>query len=738
MNGTFTGFSAETAGPDDERARQYWRDRLRRFDGPTRLGRGVPATSLEPSSYRETRLPAGLDDGRGHTEAGHGDQAGRRSVALAALALCLYRFSGRTLVSMGARGAGAAAWPGHTVPLLVAVSGAETFAGLVARVTDELRLATEAGPGALAEAMAELGITARGDGTALFTVSCGPAGDAADSTPVSVILADGGPGVMGVLRFDPRELDRVTAAAVQGEFTRILRASARQPELPAGGLLALSPREYRTVVGEWNQTAATFGPERRVHCLVEAEAARRPEADAVLTIDGRHSYGELNRRANQLASFLLDRLNVDSGALIAVAAERSFELAVFALAVLKAGAAYLPLDPDYPPDRLRLIVDDARPAAVLTLARHRDALADAGVPVVCADTEASQLACYSEENPVRPCGPDSLFCVIYTSGTTGRPKGVMLTHRGVSNSLRWERAHYEITTDDRLLQLASWSFSLAIIETFSPLCAGAALVMAPAEASHDTSVISRLVAKYGITLLSVVPAELKLLLDQEPGLPWTALRRVITGADRLSRAVVDKYFATCPSVPLLNVYGQTESAMDGLCWTCQPDEDSDRVPVGRPVSNARAYILDGDMRPVPVGVPGVLYCGGEGLARGYLGRPGLTAERMVPDPFGAAPGGRLCRSGDLARWRPDSAIELLGREDHQVQIGGTRVELGEIESVLCEHPGIREAAVALHAAPEKEQQEPADPAAWAELLRQLNPAAVERYLAAAEQAAAGN
>jgi amino acid adenylation domain-containing protein len=485
-----------------------------------------------------------------------------------------------------------------------------------------------------------------------------------------------------------------------------------------------------------SQTAASAGPERCVHRLVEAQTACHPDATAVLTTDGRHSYAELNRRANQLAHYLTDRLKVAPGDLIAVAAERSFELVVFALAVLKAGAAYVPLDPAYPAARQAQVLDDARPAAVLTIGRHRAALPDTAPPVLCVDTIAELLSRCSGENPGRPCEPDSLLCVIYTSGTTGRPKGVMLPHRGVSNSLRWEQAAYEITAADRMLQLASWSFSLAIIETFSPLCAGAAVVMAPAGAGGDASMISRLVAEYGITLLSVVPAELKLLLDQEPGLPWATLRRVITGADRLPRALVEQYFRTCPAVPLVNVYGQTESSMDGLWWTCQPDEDSERVPVGRPISNARAYILDGDMRPVPVGVTGVLHCGGEGLSRGYLGRPGLTAERFVPDPFGSVPGGRLCRSGDFARWRPDGAVELLGREDHQVQIGGTRLELEEIESVLCEHPGVRDAAAAMRAAPEAPLPGRADPLAWSRLLVQLDPATVERHLASAERAAA--
>jgi amino acid adenylation domain-containing protein len=741
LNGSFMAATAHIAEPRGEQARQYWRDRLTRFDGPTRLGRGIPAPGPKSVPLEQVRLAVSADGYQRLIETGYGDPASRYHVVLAALALCLHRFSGRSQVNLGAMSSAGAAWPGGAVPILLAISGAETFSGLVARVADEVRRATLAGPDALGEVMTEFGLAPRRGGPALFEVSCGvmdggaPDGDAPGS--VRLIVTEGDSGITGVLHFDPQELDVPQARAIRHQLVRLLEAAARHPELPVADITTLSPEEYHTVIYEWNRTAAPAGPERCVHRLVEAQVARQPAAIAVMAATGCYSYADLNRRANQLAHYLTDRLKVAPGDLIALAAERSFDLVVCALAVLKAGAAYLPLDPAYPPARLRLMLDDARPAAVLTLDRHRDALAGTAAPLLCIDTEAGRISSYPEENPDHAGNADSLLCVIYTSGTTGRPKGVMLTHRGVSNSLQWEKAAYQITADDRLLQLASWSFSLAIIETFSPLCAGATVVVAPAAASRDTSMISRLVGEYGITLLSVVPAELKLLLDTESGLPWTAIRRVITGADRLSRSVVDKYFATCPAVPLLNIYGQTESSMDGLCWICRPDEDSERVPVGRPVSNARAYILDADMRPVPVSVPGVLYCGGEGLARGYLGRPDLTADRFVPDPFGSAPGGRLCRSGDLARWRPDGVIELLGREDHQVQVAGARVELEEIESVLCEHPAVRDAAVAMYDMPDPACPGQADRAAWESLLSQLSPATIEQLLTAAEQVASG-
>jgi|HubBroStandDraft_3_1064219.scaffolds.fasta_scaffold16305_2 amino acid adenylation domain-containing protein len=731
--GLFMAVSADVIRLRGEQARQYWRDRLSRFDDPTRLGLRIPGAGPRPASLEQLPLAVSADGYRRLIRAGYDDPAARYPVVLAVLAVCLHRFSGRSWISFGAV---APDGPGRAEPILLAVSGAETFSALVARVADELRLASQAGPDALDEVMAELGLTAESGRHALFDVTCG--GTNLDDAPghVRLIVTDDDSGMTGVLYFDPRDLEAPEARVVRHQLVRLLETAADHLGLPVADLGALTPEEYYTLVHEWNQTAAPW-PEHCVHHLFESQVARQPAAIAVMTTDGSYSYADLNRRANQLAHHLAGTLRVAPGDVVAVAAERSYELVVCALAVLKCGAAYLPLDPSHPAARTRMALEDARPAVMLTLARHRDALPDTVTPVICVDAEAARIARCPEENLDRRCGPDSLFCVIFTSGSTGRPKGVMLTHRGISNSLQWERVAYQLTADDRLLQLASWSFSLAILEAFSPLCAGAAVVIAPAAASRDTGAIARLASEYGITILSVVPAELKLLLDQESAMPWTAIRRVITGADRLPRMVVDRYIAVCPSVPLLNIYGQTESAMDGLCWTCRPDEEGDRVPVGRPASNVRAYILDADMRPVPVGIPGVLYCGGDGLARGYLGRPDLTAERFVPDPFAGIPGGRLSRTGDLARWRHDGVIELLGREDHQVQIAGTRVEVGEIESVLGTHPDVRDAAVAVYAGPRPAgAPAPDDPAGWASLLAGLDPGTVERELAAAERTAA--
>lgn len=669
---------------------------------------------------------------------GRTDPRLRYAVLLAALGVCLHRFSGRTRVSLGA----SAAVPGgrpRVVPILLDVCGSVSFADLAARVSDLLRLGGSADCEALDEVIAELCLTAAPGVHPLFEVSgemAGPDDDPAElPARVRLVYADSGSQLRTVVHFDPAVLDAGEAREVIRVYRQLLVAAAMEPDRTVAEITALSPPEYQRVVVDWNRTAQSWGSEYRVHRLVEAQVAAQPDAIAVVTERGSYRYRELDDAANRLAHHLRTELGVVPGDLVAVAMERSFDLIVCLLAVLKTGAAYLPLDPAHPLTRHRLTIEDARPVALLTLSRYAGGLSDMDIRIICVDADAGRIAGNPGTNPAAPCWPDSRLCVIYTSGTTGRPKGVMLTHRGAANSVLWERYAYQIEPKDRLLHLASCAFSLAILEIFSPLCAGAAVVVAPPAAAGDSAAIAGLVADTGVTLLSVVPAELELLLDEDSAMPWNAIRRVITGADILRREVHDRYLATCPSVPLLNIYGQTESALDALCWTCRPDDGLGRVPVGRPVANVRAYILDADMRPVPPGVPGVLYLGGAGLAQGYLNRPDLTAERFVPNPFASVPGERLSRTGDLARWQADGVIETLGREDHQVQVSGARVELEEIESILREHPGIRDAAVAMQSAPPPPEADASSDAGWIALLDRVDPQIVDRHLAAAESIA---
>ncbi|MFI7633168.1 amino acid adenylation domain-containing protein [Nonomuraea sp. NPDC049400] len=486
-----------------------------------------------------------------------------------------------------------------------------------------------------------------------------------------------------------------TACADAAERTAGEVAAASHHILTVGEVAALPPASHRMVTVEWS--GARVPPVSTAECLhrlVEAQVDKAGDALAVIHPDGALSYADLNTRANRLARYLVDEQLVRAGDLVGIAMERSLDLAVAVLAVLKAGAAYVPLDPTHPESRLRHILSDTRAQLVLTHSDFAERLPATDATIISVDEHDWRVAATSGENLDTPDVPQSTACVIYTSGTTGRPKGVMLTHRGLCNSMRWEHAAYQITPRDRLLHLASFTFSLAIVELFSPLCAGAQVVIAPPRAARDSRWIARLVAEHGVTLLSVVPSELKLLLEQEPSMPWSSLKAVITGADVLPVPLQDLYLATCPDVPLFNIYGQTESSVDGTFWICGPLQDERAVPVGRPITNTRMYILDEAMRPVPPGVVGEIFTGGVALAHGYVARPDLTAARFVPNPFAESPAdSRLYRSGDLACWLPGGVIQLAGRNDHQVQVRGIRVELEEIEAVLREHPGISDVVV---------------------------------------------
>ncbi|MFF9352750.1 amino acid adenylation domain-containing protein [Streptomyces sp. NPDC014734] len=490
--------------------------------------------------------------------------------------------------------------------------------------------------------------------------------------------------------FDP---ETVTTFATRLE--RLLRAAVADPARPVGELPALSEQERRQQLVTWNDTACEV-PAGTLPRLFEARAAARPEAEAVVCGDVRLSYGELNARANRLARRLLAR-GVGPERYVAVALPRGTELVVALLAVAKTGAAYLPLDPGYPADRIAYVLDDATPVCVITsagLAERLPVPADR-LLVVGDESVADEPGRAVPDGPSgadltaaeRPAGASaaSPAYVIYTSGSTGRPKGVVVTAGNLVNFLTAMERCAGVSPGDRLLAVTTIAFDIAGLELYLPLVSGATVVLAGTDEVHDTRLLSGLIRASGATVMQATPSLWQSLVDEDPEAVHGL--RVLVGGEALPAPLAHRLAGAAAGVT--NLYGPTETTI----WSASAAVGADGTPpIGRPVANTRVYVLDAALRPVPPGVPGELYIAGEGVARGYRGRPDLTAGRFVADPYGA-PGTRMYRTGDLARWRADGQLEFVGRVDHQVKVRGFRIELGETEAVLLGHPEVARAVV---------------------------------------------
>ncbi|HVM13413.1 MAG TPA: amino acid adenylation domain-containing protein [Egibacteraceae bacterium] len=505
------------------------------------------------------------------------------------------------------------------------------------------------------------------------------------------LLLDTGERLTGVLEYNAERFDAATAQLLVEHFRTLLAGVVADPDRRLSALPLLSDTERHRVLVEWNDTATDLGAPLCLHRLVEVQAEATPHAVAVTCGAATLTYGDLDQRANQLAH-RLRRLGVGPELIVGVCMERSADTVVALLAVLKAGAAYLPLDPAHPPARLRFQLADAQVSAVLTQQRLADALPAQPAPFVPIDADWEEIALESTQRPTPVVTVNNLAYVIYTSGSTGQPKGVMVEHGAVCNHLRWRQRAAPLDETDAVLQRTPLVFDPSVWEVFGPLAAGARLVLPEPGTDHDGAALLRLIAEQDVTTVQAVPAVLNALLEQPQIRDCGALRRVFCGGEPLSSEVAERFFARL-SAELHHVYGPTEAAIETTHWRCRPGDGSAVVPIGRPIANATVHILDENLQPVPVGVPGELYIGGAGLARGYRNRPGLTQERFVPHPFSDVPGARAYRSGDRGRWRPDGSIEFLGRVDQQVKVRGFRVETGEVEAVLGEHPAVRDVAV---------------------------------------------
>jgi amino acid adenylation domain-containing protein len=442
---------------------------------------------------------------------------------------------------------------------------------------------------------------------------------------------------------------------------------------------------------EWNKTDRVYPLDKCLHWFIEEQVERTSDSPA-LTFEGKTlSYSELNTRANRLAHFLQSK-GVGPETLVGICAFRSMEMVIALLAIIKAGGAYVPFDPTYPVKRLAFMIEDSRVPIILTQKACGAILENASAEVIYFEDIASDLQDYPTGNPPITTRPENLAYVIYTSGSTGNPKGAMNTHKGIVNRLLWMQETFQIGASDTLVQKTPFSFDVSVWEFFWPFMCGSRLVVAKPEGHKDAEYLQDLIQKEKITIIHFVPSMLRLFLDKADQIHCASLRHVVLSGEAVTIDLQKRYF-TILKTPLHNLYGPTEAAVDVSYWKCDPQTQSNVVPIGRPISNTKLYILNEEGQSVPIGESGELHIGGVQVARGYLNRPELTAEKFIKDPFSDDPSGRLYKTGDLCRFLPDGNIEYLGRIDFQVKIRGNRIELGEIEAAILRDPSVKDSAV---------------------------------------------
>ncbi|WP_394849558.1 amino acid adenylation domain-containing protein [Pendulispora brunnea] len=498
-------------------------------------------------------------------------------------------------------------------------------------------------------------------------------------------------GLAAALEYDGDLFDRDTCERLMDHFEVLLGGIVADPGRKLSQLPILAPGERERLVVQWNATHADYpGKEKLLHELIEARAAEDPSAIALRFEDRELTYAELDARANHLAHELVE-LGVGPDVFVGLCVERSLAMIIGMLAILKAGGGYVPIDPTYPADRQAFMLRDAAVRVVLVQAHLSSQVPDVGAPVrIIGDEPAGARA----DAPPRKTTREHLAYVMYTSGSTGNPKGVLIRHRNIVNTILWMQAQYPLTAADRVVQKTPFTFDVSLLEIFQTLSVGGCLVMARPGGHKDATYLAQLCQRERITTLHFVASMLQVFLEDPDAPNCRSLRRVFASGEALSYALMEQFYERMPSsIELHNMYGPTEISIEATFWACQKDASRPVVPIGRPIGNTQIYIVDEHLEPVPTGRPGELCIGGAGVALGYLNRPELTAEKFPRDPFAAEEGRHLYRTGDLARYRHDGMIEFLGRLDDQVKVRGFRIELGEIEAALRQQPMVKDAVV---------------------------------------------
>jgi len=517
---------------------------------------------------------------------------------------------------------------------------------------------------------------------------------------LSLLVAESDGELAVTVEYNIDLFEEATADRILSHFLTLLRGIVADPDCRLSELPLQTESEIGRTLTEWNGTHAAESPAPCVHNQIEAQVARTPDSVALRCGDRSVTFRELNRNANRLAHYLRKN-GVGPETIVGLCVDRSPEAIVGLLAILKAGGAYLPLDPGFPPERLAYLMEDARVTVVVTQEKHLERLPGENTPILCTDRDMLVITQESDQNPDVAVFRDNPAYVIYTSGSTGTPKGVPVSHGAIGDHCRDMALYYEYTATDRVLQFASLNFDASIEQILCPLLAGAQLVLRDDELWAPDEFPEKVVG-YGLTVVNLPPAYwhqvAEAWAENSDHVGPQKLRLTIIGGDVLQPETLRLWSkAGLGHVRLLNAYGPTESTITSLTFevpsTFQTNGTVTRIPIGRPLQRRRAYVLDGHDRILPVGVPGELCIGGKGLARGYLGRPDLTAERFVPDPHTDEPGQRMYKTGDVVRYLPDGVVEFFRRSDDQIKVRGFRVEPGEIETALGWHSGVRQVVV---------------------------------------------
>ncbi|WP_018803940.1 non-ribosomal peptide synthetase [Salinispora arenicola] len=679
---------------DREASAARWKAELAGFDQPTLIAADLPSRG-EASALGRVEVPLTIDKGR---------ELARRAAELGvtlntllqgAWAVLLSKLTGRQDVVFGAAVNGRPAdLPGsedmvglfiNTLPTRAFCRPDSTVADVVTDLQDRQIALLDHHYYGLADIQRGVGLPALFDTIVVFenypidregiveaNASAGFTIDAirpfaGSHYPLTLNSSD--PYLRLSLDYQRNLYDREAAEVIAARLVRVLEQVLKDPTVPVAAVEVLDEQERDRLVRRINDTAHPVAADTLPRAF-EAQVERDPDRVALVGEQETLTYGQFNRRANQLAHWLVEQ-GAGPEQLVAVRIPRSVDLLVAIYAVVKSGAAYLPVDTDLPDDRVRHVLDSARPLLVL-------------------GEDLPDVAGQPDGNPERTLSPDNAAYVIYTSGSTGGPKGVQVAHRSIMNRLKWGLAHFDVGAEDRVLLSTTVSFDVSVPELFAPLQVGAAVVIARPDGRRDPAYLADLIRRERVTGADFVPSLLEAFVAEPLAKECRSLRWIEVAGEAFPPALANRVVDVLPGCGVHNLYGPTEASVEVTAWQHVPG--ADRVPIGAPVWNTQVYVLDAALRPVAVGVAGELYLAGVGLARGYLGRPGLTANRFVACPFGE-PGTRMYRTGDVVRWNQDGQVEYLGRSDFQVKVRGFRIELGEIEQALTAHPDVDGAVV---------------------------------------------